>query len=132
MRPVRGLSLIVALAACFNPNLGSQPFKCGVAPNECPPEYACVSGMCVKGNASADAGRHADAPPAPDGQANPDGFVCAGGSFLGCRADGQTAIFCNAGGNGTVDQHCEQGCDNANKVCRHCVAGSARCVGDQL
>jgi hypothetical protein len=125
------LSLAVLLAGCFKPSLGDQPYACGPAPDPCPPDYMCnAANVCVRvGSAGADGGRPADARPLPDGPKNPDGFVCNGGAFLRCK-DTNTAVFCNAGGNGEVEQHCNASCDAAHGICRQCTA--ATCSGDSL
>jgi len=103
------LAIAVLLAGCFNPNLGDEPFKCGVK-DACPPDYTCVSGICTRqGEVTADA-------PAgtPDGRPRPDGApgsadAPSGRPDAGCVAtcNGDDLMTCNGP---TV--HCAAGCDS--------------------
>ncbi|HEX4455725.1 MAG TPA: hypothetical protein VH143_32920 [Kofleriaceae bacterium] len=43
------IATCAALAACYSPNLGNEPFACGSAAPLCPDGYSCSSGMCVSG-----------------------------------------------------------------------------------
>jgi hypothetical protein len=50
------LTAMVALAGCFRPSLGDQPFRCGDG-DACPPGYGCRAGVCLRDGAE---------PPGPD------------------------------------------------------------------
>src|SRR5262249_39074373 len=62
--------LAVAFSGCFHPNLGDQPFKCGIN-DECPPDYTCVDTFCRKGGTTPGPDAPAPKPDAPPGTPDP-------------------------------------------------------------
>jgi hypothetical protein len=131
--------MVLALAACFNPDLGDEPFLCGDG-NACPPGYHCDRrSVCVRADllpdgASAPDAHLADAPPngsdarrfdarpfpdagptvGPDAAGAPDSGPCAPGTVVGCFDD-YTANLC---GGGTRD--CGFRCDPQRNLCEDC------------
>src|SRR5215470_4442482 len=82
--------LTVGASACFNPDLGDQPFHCGPS-GDCPSGYGCVNTLCTR-NGAGDGGTRGDAP-----------TVCT----PGCNGD--TLTTCSAGQ--AMMTNCAVGCD---------------------
>src|SRR5262245_43207621 len=82
----------VAFAACFSPDLGNAPFRCG-ADNSCPSGYRCDGVTCKKGGST-----HADANVSPDGAVACEDASCPSGELcfpvVGCAA------ICGGSGEG--------------------------------
>jgi hypothetical protein len=95
MSPLRGLVLL-ALAGCFDPQIGDRPFACGQA-GECPPGYGCAASVCVRAGAP-------DARPIAT-----DAGLCAAGTTA---CDGDDLVSC-AGGRPGARVTCASGCDAA-------------------
>ena len=98
MRPVARVTLVTfacvtlgfGLAACFSPNLGDQPFRCG-AGNDCPPGYQCDgAGFCTRPGSMVDA------------------RLCTGS---GTTCEGDNLVTC-AGTGAAVVTVCPAGCDS--------------------
>lgn len=72
------------LAACspFNPDLGSEPFKCGTSSPECPEGYTCDRSDRPEGVCRADDGSGADAGPDAMSTADAGPFSCADDSGI--------------------------------------------------
>ncbi|MCB9556049.1 MAG: hypothetical protein H6707_08090 [Deltaproteobacteria bacterium] len=76
------VGLLVLVAACSEPNLGTTPFLCNVGGTECPDGYACDrtqdppvcrrGGVTPRDAAAGDAGSVRDASSAPDKMAGQD------------------------------------------------------------
>jgi hypothetical protein len=93
---MRALPLLALVAACFNPNLGDTPFKCGASPDVCPPGYTCRTSddVCVLPGSSG-------GPDSPTG-CTPNTATCSGDLLTGCDGSGQT-----------FQTTCVAGCDSA-------------------
>src|SRR5277367_1569263 len=114
---MRWLPLVALIPACFNPNLGAQPFACGPE-DQCPSGYTCDDDLCVRpGAVLPDADDSlVDGGETPDAFAEPDAilFACEPNQTV---CDGDELVTCDGSGVVATTVDCAVGCDPDQLAC---------------